>query len=95
MRVANSIAALSAGVRTLDSSIGGLGECPYSPGATAPVLVPFPFKLPPHISYCSVIGFSIRQRQKDAPCLQQPGFLFWGDIHCVVLAERPGVCQTQ
>jgi len=34
MGVANSIAALSAGIRTLDSSIGGLGGCPYSPGAT-------------------------------------------------------------
>jgi len=32
----------------------------------------------PYISYCSVIGFSIRQRQMDAPCLQQPGFLFGG-----------------
>ena len=31
------MAALSAGVRTLDSSIGGLGGCPYSPGATGNV----------------------------------------------------------
>ena len=37
MGVANSMAALSAGVRTLDSSIGGLGGCPYSPGATGNV----------------------------------------------------------
>jgi len=37
MGVANSIAALSAGIRTLDSSIGGLGGCPYSPGATGNV----------------------------------------------------------
>ncbi|KAH9034997.1 aldolase [Lactarius pseudohatsudake] len=37
MGVANSITALHAGIRTLDSSIGGLGGCPYSPGATGNV----------------------------------------------------------
>ena len=37
MGVVNSMAALSAGIRTLDSSIGGLGGCPYSPGATGNV----------------------------------------------------------
>jgi hydroxymethylglutaryl-CoA lyase len=37
MGVANSMAALSAGIRTIDSSIGGLGGCPYSPGATGNV----------------------------------------------------------
>ncbi|KAI5121592.1 hypothetical protein M0805_009463 [Coniferiporia weirii] len=35
--VANVFAALSAGVRTFDASIGGLGGCPYSPGATGNV----------------------------------------------------------
>jgi hydroxymethylglutaryl-CoA lyase len=37
MGVANVMAALSLGVRTIDSSIGGLGGCPYSPGATGNV----------------------------------------------------------
>jgi hydroxymethylglutaryl-CoA lyase len=37
MGVANSMAALSTGIRTIDSSIGGLGGCPYSPGATGNV----------------------------------------------------------
>lgn len=32
MGVANVLAALDAGVRTIDSSVGGLGGCPYSPG---------------------------------------------------------------
>ena len=31
--LANSAAAISAGVRTIDSSIGGLGGCPFAPGA--------------------------------------------------------------
>lgn len=35
--VANVFAALSEGVRTFDASVGGLGGCPYSPGATGNV----------------------------------------------------------
>ena len=31
--LANAAAAISAGVRTLDSSLGGLGGCPFAPGA--------------------------------------------------------------
>ena len=31
--LANATAAISAGVRTLDSSVGGLGGCPFAPGA--------------------------------------------------------------
>lgn len=37
MAVANVQAALEAGVRVFDSSISGLGGCPYSPGATGNV----------------------------------------------------------
>jgi len=37
MGVANVLAALAHGVRTVDSSVGGLGGCPYSPGATGNV----------------------------------------------------------
>lgn len=35
--VANVMAALDMGVRTIDASVGGLGGCPYSPGATGNV----------------------------------------------------------
>lgn len=31
------MAALDAGIRTIDASVGGLGGCPYSPGATGNV----------------------------------------------------------
>lgn len=37
MGVANVITALGHGIRTIDSSVGGLGGCPYSPGATGNV----------------------------------------------------------
>ncbi|KAI0088325.1 aldolase [Irpex rosettiformis] len=35
--VANVHTALSLGIRTIDSAVGGLGGCPYSPGATGNV----------------------------------------------------------
>lgn len=37
MAVANCLAALEQGVRVFDSSVSGLGGCPYSPGATGNV----------------------------------------------------------
>lgn len=37
MALANVVAAMQAGVSKFDSSIGGLGGCPYSPGATGNV----------------------------------------------------------
>lgn len=37
MAIANVHAALSQGVRTFDSSVAGLGGCPYSPGASGNV----------------------------------------------------------
>lgn len=36
--LANAVAALEAGVTTLDSSQGGLGGCPYAPGATGNIV---------------------------------------------------------
>ena len=36
--LANVVAALDAGVRTFDSSQGGIGGCPYSPGATGNIV---------------------------------------------------------
>lgn len=35
--VANTLAAWSCGIRTVDASVGGLGGCPYAPGATGNV----------------------------------------------------------
>ncbi|KAI0038625.1 aldolase [Auriscalpium vulgare] len=37
MGVVNAVTAVDAGIRTLDSSIAGLGGCPFSPGATGNV----------------------------------------------------------
>ena len=36
--LANCLAAYEAGVRTFDASLGGLGGCPYAPGASGNVV---------------------------------------------------------
>jgi hydroxymethylglutaryl-CoA lyase len=36
--LANCLAAWDAGVRTFDASLGGLGGCPYAPGASGNVV---------------------------------------------------------
>ena len=36
--LANAVAALECGVKTLDSSLGGLGGCPYAPGASGNIV---------------------------------------------------------
>lgn len=70
MGVANSMAALSAGIRTIDSSIGGLGGCPYSPGATGNVatedvlyaLRDSPYSAPGDLDALVDVGFWISDR---------------------------------
>ena len=37
MALANSVVGLEMGITTFDSSLGGLGGCPYAPGATGNV----------------------------------------------------------
>ncbi len=62
--------ALLAGIRTLDSSIGGLGGCPYSPGATGNVatedilyaLQDSPYSAPGNLEALVDIGFWISEQ---------------------------------
>lgn len=70
MGVANSMAALSAGIRTLDCSIAGLGGCPYSPGATGNVatedvlyaLQDSPYSAPGDLEALVDVGFWISEK---------------------------------
>jgi len=70
MGVANSMAALSTGIRTIDSSIGGLGGCPYSPGATGNVatedvlyaLRDSPYSAPGNLDALVDVGFWISDK---------------------------------
>ncbi|KAI0252839.1 hypothetical protein BJV78DRAFT_1199337 [Lactifluus subvellereus] len=70
MGVANSMTALTAGIRTLDSSIGGLGGCPFSPGATGNLatedilyaLQDSPYSAPGDLESLVDIGFWISEK---------------------------------
>ena len=37
LAIANAMSGISAGIRRLDASVGGIGGCPYAPGATGNV----------------------------------------------------------
>ena len=70
MGVANAMKALDMGVRTLDSSIAGLGGCPYSPGATGNVatedilyaLKDTKYSAPGHLDTLVDVGFWISDK---------------------------------
>jgi len=70
MGVANSMATLSTGIRTLDGSIGGLGGCPYSPGAIGNVATEdvlyasqdSPYSVPGDLEALVDVGFWISEK---------------------------------
>lgn len=39
MGIANAAAAITAGARIMDASLGGLGGCPFAPGATGNIVI--------------------------------------------------------
>jgi len=38
--LANTVAALEEGITTIDASLGGLGGCPFAPGASGNIVLP-------------------------------------------------------
>ena len=70
MGVSNVMTALNVGIRTIDSSIAGLGGCPYSPGATGNVatedvlyaLKDSPYTAPGDLNSLVETGFWISER---------------------------------
>lgn len=66
--IANIFAALETGVRTFDSSVGGLGGCPYSPGATGNVATEDVVYALTDSGY-NISGVSSSQKQGSTPDL--------------------------
>ena len=60
MGIANASAALDAGARILDGSLGGLGGCPFAPGATGNVV------FEDLVFLCESKGFPHRHRYREA-----------------------------
>ena len=61
--IANCLVALEAGIRTFDSSVGGLGGCPYSKGATGNVATE------DLVYWLVLLQPKIRERSKLTPLL--------------------------
>lgn len=88
MGVANAAAALDNGARVLDGSLGGLGGCPFAPGATGNVV------FEDLVFLCETMGFSTGieledlRRAREIAEAAMPGEAFYGALH------RAGPPQT-
>lgn len=81
MGVANAAAALDSGARVIDASLGGLGGCPFAPGATGNVVFEDIVFLSESMGFATGIDLD---RLKDARRIAEeamPGELFQGALH--------------
>jgi len=86
--VANALAALEFGIRAFDASVGGLGGCPYAPGATGNVATE---KLVPALRQA---GFQV---EVDLPVLESAGRLITAilaDAKRTLPAEGTAACGS-
>ncbi len=60
--LANVLAALNAGARAFDASLGGLGGCPYAPGATGNIVIE------DLVFMLEAMGFDTGDRSRPAGC---------------------------
>ena len=81
MGVANAAAALDNGARVLDGALGGLGGCPFAPGATGNVV------FEDLVFLCETMGFSTGINLEELKATRliaenaMPGEAFYGALH--------------
>tara|TARA_R110002095_G_scaffold68008_1_gene57892 strand:+ start:18616 stop:19560 length:945 start_codon:yes stop_codon:yes gene_type:complete len=81
MGVANAAAALDNGARVLDGALGGLGGCPFAPGATGNIV------FEDLVFLCETMGFSTGielEELKSSRLIAEnamPGEAFYGALH--------------
>ena len=81
MGVANAAAALDNGARVIDASLGGLGGCPFAPGATGNVVFEDVVFLAESMGFATGIDL---EKLKDARAIAEeamPGEEFHGALH--------------
>lgn len=81
MGVANAAAALDNGARVIDASLGGLGGCPFAPGATGNVVFEDVVFLAESMGYATGIDL---EKLKDVRTIAEeamPGEEFHGALH--------------
>ncbi|MEX0406076.1 hydroxymethylglutaryl-CoA lyase [Aquibium sp. LZ166] len=80
MGIANASAALDAGCRILDGSLGGLGGCPFAPGATGNVVFEDLVYLCETKGFATGIDLPALAAVRDIPEHAMPGEKFYGGI---------------
>lgn len=80
MGIANASAALDAGCRILDGSLGGLGGCPFAPGATGNVVFEDLVYLCETKGFATGIDLAALVAVRSIPEQAMPGESFYGGI---------------
>lgn len=91
MGVANVVASLQRGIRRFDSSAGGLGGCPYAPGATGNLATEDLLYLLDHLGYDTGVD---ADRVVDAvhALAGQLGYVLPGRVYHAMVAARGASC---
>ncbi len=80
MGIANAAAALDAGARILDGSIGGLGGCPHAPGATGNVVFEDLVYLCETMGYRTGIDLEALFAVREILATEMPGEALYGAL---------------
>jgi hydroxymethylglutaryl-CoA lyase len=80
MGIANASAALDAGARVLDGSLGGLGGCPFAPGATGNVVFEDLVYLCETKGFRTGIDLDALTKVRSIAQAEMPGEQFYGAI---------------
>lgn len=80
MGIANASAALDAGCRVLDGSLGGLGGCPFAPGATGNVVFEDLVFLCETKGFTTGIDLDLLASARTVPEAAMPDEIFYGAI---------------
>jgi hydroxymethylglutaryl-CoA lyase len=81
--LANVVAALDVGVTTFDSSLGGLGGCPYAPGATGNIVTEDLVFLLEGMGLRTGIDLDRLVAAREAVLAGLPGETLYGHLHAV------------
>jgi len=81
--LANVVAALDVGVTTFDSSLGGLGGCPYAPGATGNIVTEDLVFLLEGMGLRTGIDLDRLVDSREAVLAGLPGETLYGHLHAV------------
>ena len=80
MGIANAAAALDSGVRILDASLGGLGGCPFAPGATGNIVFEDVVFLCERMGFATNIDLEALHKARLIAEQSMPSETFYGNV---------------